>query len=143
MARPKHLRSPIPQRKLGVAWVLGLIGLLTVASGSAVLLNFAGAGNQAGHVVPLVLWMSILSGALYIAGAIGLYQQRTWAPFPLLLALALLAVAAIGFFLHVRRGLPYEPRTVVALSFRIFVTALFHRAVRHFSKHQPPYDQPA
>lgn len=105
----------------------------------AVLLNIGGCAGRAGHVVPLVTTMNLLAGVLYICGAYGWYHHRTWARYPVLLALVLLAVAADGLLGHVRHGLPFEQRTVVALVFRIFVTLVFylvvHLSTQPFNKH--------
>ncbi len=127
-------RTRRPRGSLPTAIVVGCFGLLTLAASAAVLFNVAGAASQAGQVVPLVLWTNLLASTLYIAAALALIRRLTWAPWPLLGALLLLLVAAFGFFLHVQHGLPYEQRTIGALSFRIFVTALFYAVVRHFSK---------
>lgn len=127
-------RITYPRGWAVLAALLLLFGLLTLAASSAVLFNLGNAKAEAGHAVPLVLWMNFAASFLYLAAGCGLIARRRWTLVLLLLAVLLLAGAAIGFVLHVRQGLPYEPRTFGALAIRIVVTLLLYAAARYFFK---------
>ena len=120
------------------AVLLAVFGMVTVVASGAVLFNFGAAQTLAGAVVPIVLWMNFFAGFLYLLAAFGLFTLRPWAATPLLIAAALLVVAWVGFFAHIQLGGAYEPRTVGALAFRLFVTLLFFFVVRYFVRRFKP-----
>jgi len=126
-------RKPVHGSKV-VAVLLLLFGLLTLFKGGSVLFDIGGAREQAGAVVLLVLWMNLLAAVLYLVAAVGLFSMHPWADKPLLAAIALLLIAAIGFFLHVQGGGAYEQRTMIALPFRFGITVLLYFAARYFVK---------
>lgn len=72
-----------------------------------------------------MLWMNLLAGAFYLCGAVGLFRVRSWAPYPLLLALGVLLFVAFICFFHVGQESPFGQRTIGALALRIFVTLVF------------------
>lgn len=123
-----------PRGWAALAALLLLFGLLTLAASSAVLFNLGNAKAEAGRAVPLVLWMNFVASFLYLVAGGGLIARRRWTLVVLLLAVVLLLVAAAGFALHVRQGLPYEPRTFGALAIRIVVTLLLYAAAQYFFK---------
>ena len=89
-------------------------GLLTVASGGTALLG----GLDMGAVMPFVLWFNTGAGIAYLLAGFGLWQGKSWA-FWLALAIfaATLAVFVI-FGIQVARGVPFEMRTVFAMTLR-------------------------
>lgn len=117
-----------------LAGFLVFFGVMTVVAGGAVLLDVDGMRAEAGHIVPMVLWMNFLAGFVYIAAGAGLFRRAAWVPQALLAALLLLLAATAGFLLHRWQGLPYEPRTARALPVRILVTALLYAAARYFNR---------
>ena len=121
-----------PRGSWVTAAVMALFGFLTLVASSSVLFNIDGMAAEAGHFAPLVLWMNFFASFLYIVAAYGLLTHRTWTPFLLLVAIALLVIAAIGFFIHIWTGGAYEHRTIGALAFRIFATALLYWAARYY-----------
>lgn len=123
--RSKH--SPWTRIAVVVALVFGTV---TIIRGGSVLLDVGGAREAAGAIVPIVLPLVFLTGLLYIAGGVGLLRRTSWSSAFFLAALALLVVAGIGMFLHVRQGLPYEVRTARALPVRALITILLYLAAR-------------
>ena len=121
-----------PRGSWVTAGVMALFGFLTLVASSAVLFNIGGMAAEAGHVVPVVLWMNLFASFLYIIAAYGLLTHRTWTPPVLAFAIVLLAIAAIGFFIHIRGGGAYEHRTIGALAFRLFATVLLYLAARYY-----------
>ena len=114
------------------AAVMALFGFLTLVASSSVLFNIDDMAAEAGHVVPVVLWMNLFASFLYIIAAYGLLTQRSWTPAVLVIAIILLVVSAIGLFFHIRSGLEYETRTIGALTFRLFATVLLYLAARYY-----------
>jgi hypothetical protein len=121
-----------PRGSRVTAGVTALFGLLTLVASSSVLFNTDGMAAEAGHVVPFVLWMNFFASFLYLTAAYGLFTHKGWTPAVLAVAFVLMLVAGIGFYYHARNGGAYEQRTVGALAFRIFVTALLYMAARYF-----------
>lgn len=138
MALKKQLEYPRGWKI--TAGVLLVFGLITLFAAGGVLFNDH-AREVAGRVVPVVLWMNFATGFLYIGSALGMFGHARWAPWPLVVALALLGVAAVGFFIHVQQGMPYEPRTMGALAFRILATAVLFLAARYFNSYQTRKEQ--
>ncbi|MDF2371800.1 MAG: hypothetical protein P1V21_13520 [Rhizobiaceae bacterium] len=93
-------------------------GALTLWSGGMVLFGPDAARVAAGRFVPFVLWFNFLSGAVYIAAGIGIFQGRR---FGKMLASALavaLAVLFASFLVSIAGGQEWELRTMVALVIR-------------------------
>ena len=111
---------------------MALFGLITLAASSSILFNIGGAQAAAGDTVPAVLWMNFFTSFLYLIAAYGLFAHKAWTPGVLAIAVVLMLVAAIGFYYHVNNGGAYEVRTIGALVFRIFVTALLFIAARYY-----------
>src|SRR5690606_16397201 len=122
----------LPRGSQVTAAVLGLFGLMTLVTSAAVLFNFGGASETAGDYVPVVVWMNFFAAFLYLAATYGFLARKAWTPAVLAMALVLLGVAAIGFFMHVRVGGDHEQHTMGALVFRIFVTGMLYAAARYY-----------
>lgn len=120
------------------AGVMAVFGLLTLVASSAILFNVADAREQAGHYVPIVVWMNFLASLLYLIAAYGLIKHRPWTPGILLIAVVFLVIAAIGFLLHVQNGGEHEQRTVGALLFRFFATGILYVAARYYVRPSTP-----
>ncbi|MEO5585194.1 MAG: hypothetical protein ABIQ75_07055 [Flavobacteriales bacterium] len=116
------------------AGIMGLFGLITLVASSSLLFNFGGVSAEAGNTVPVVLWMNFFASFLYLIAAYGLFTGKGWTPGVLAIAIVLMGVAAIGFYYHAQNGGAYEQRTIGALSFRIFVTALLYLAARYYTR---------
>ncbi len=72
----------------------------------------------AGNVVPFVLWFNFGAGFLYVlAGLATLFQRRGAVWIARAVALSTMLVFA-AFGMHVLSGSTYEPRTLVAMTFR-------------------------
>lgn len=120
------------------AGVMALFGLVTLVASTSLLFNLGGARAAAGHTVPVVLWMNFFVSFLYLSAAYGSITRKRWTPGVLALAVVLMLVAVIGFFLYVQDGGAFEQRTIGALAFRIFVTALFYAAARYYIRRSDP-----
>ena len=117
---------------------MGLFGFITLVASSSILFNFRGMAAEAGNTVPVVLWMNLFASFLYLIAAYGLFTGKGWTTGILAIAMVLMLVAAIGFFFHVQNGGTYEQRTIGALAFRIFVTALLYFATRYYLQRSNP-----
>lgn len=131
-----------PVRKLRGARVtvglMGLFGLVSLLATGAILFNVGGAREQAGHYVPVVVWMNFFAAVLYLIAAYGLLKHQPWTPGVILIAAVLLVVAAIGFYVHVQGGGDHEPRTMGALAFRFFATMILYAAARYYVRPSIP-----
>lgn len=126
----KQLSSP--RGSVVTAVIMALFGLVTLVASTSLLFDLGGAQAAAGHTVPVVLWMNFFASFLYLIAAYGLFTRKGWTPGVLIIAVVLMLVAAIGFYVYVQDGGAYEQRTIGALTFRIFVTALLYMAARYF-----------
>ncbi|GGD28983.1 hypothetical protein GCM10011358_11370 [Sinisalibacter lacisalsi] len=128
MANFQNPRSPIT----GVmALVAAGFGLLTIFAAGAVL--FGPGRDLAGATIPFVLWANLILGFGYIAAAVLLFNRSPWAWRLALAIAAATLIAALGFAVEAMRGTQVEPRTAVALGFRVafwLLVALFARRAR-------------
>ncbi len=114
--------SPLPFGIRLAAAVALLFGLLTLKEGGLVLFGPAHYAEEAGNVVPFVLWFNFIAGFFYIVAAVLLWRGlRAGA----LLAVAIAAGTAtvflgLGVHIFVLEG-AYEQRTVVAMTVRLLV----------------------
>ncbi|MBX2983395.1 MAG: hypothetical protein WBB32_13185 [Flavobacteriales bacterium] len=131
-------QNGLPRGSQVTAGVLGLFGLMTLVASASIIFNIGGMGEEAGHYVPVVVWMNFFASILYLIATYGFIFRQAWTPTILAIALILMAIAAIGFYFHVRSGGEYEPRTIGALVFRIFVTAMLYAAARYYVRTLPP-----
>ncbi len=121
---------PRPRWALPLAFFAGLFGLLTLKSGGEVLF-IDGAGRQAaGNYMPFVVWFNFLAGFAYMVGAAGLALWRPWLPHLAFGIAILTAVVFITFGFYIWNGAVFEQRTLVALSFRLFVWTAIAFVVR-------------
>ncbi|MFT5342438.1 MAG: hypothetical protein ACI9BH_001652 [Paracoccaceae bacterium] len=111
-----------------------VFGVMTVFLGGSVLFGPAQAREMAGNYIHFVVWFNFLAGGLYIAAAIGLWRQETWAAGLAAFIAIATAVVALGFTVMVLRGQAFEMRTVAALAFRfgfwVVIAVLARRATR-------------
>jgi len=106
-----------------VAAVALAFGVATILSGGQVLFGPESAREAAGHYIPFVVWFNFLAGFVYVAAAIGLATRQPWAAF---LALVIAGATSLVFFyfvLFVLTGVPFESRTVGAMTLRIALWA--------------------
>jgi len=112
-----------PPRWTKIVAILALIfGALTLFSGASVLFGPEQARAAAGNFLPFVVWFNFLAGFAYVTAAIGIWQYEGWA-----VALSGLIAVATGFtalafgMYQVFQGVPYEMRTIGALTLRFCV----------------------
>ncbi len=114
------------ERTAGI-WLVSIIaiafGMLTIKSGGSVLFIDGAARHDAGHYVPFVLWFNFLAGFAYLLAGVGLFMQKSWAPWLSIFIAAATVVVFALFGLHVLNDGAYETRTVVAMSLRTVVWA--------------------
>lgn len=106
----------------GLRRAVGLVavafGLLTILSGGMALFGGERAARAAGDAVPFVLWFNFAAGFAYVAAGLAIARRHRLArPLALAIALATLAVFA-AFGIAVAGGVPYEMRTVGAMTLR-------------------------
>jgi hypothetical protein len=123
---------PRPRWQVVAAIVAGVFGGASVSAAGAVLFGPPSVRAGAGAVVPFVVWFNFVAGFAGVAAAVGFHRGRRWAMWlSLALALATGIVAAV-FVGQIAAGVPFEWRTVVALSLRAAVwIALFVVSARH------------
>ncbi|MFD1550801.1 hypothetical protein DNU06_05630 [Putridiphycobacter roseus] len=103
--------------------VLVLFGLLTLFLSSSVIFDWFGIRAMEGNYVPIVVWVNFIASVLYLLAAFAIYNGESWMVKPLVLALVMLVVGLIGFWIHVINGGLYETKTIGAMIFRTFFTA--------------------
>ena len=127
--------------RYALAAVLIAFGALTLFLSGSVILDLFDMRAKEGNYVDFVVWANFLASLLYIASAFGLLTRRNWSATPLLIALSMLIVTAVGFAIHVSGGGLHEQRTIGALAFRTGLTAvcLFaeYRLRAKQEQHQP------
>lgn len=120
--------------QIAAAVVAVVFGLATIASGSSVLFGPEQVRGAAGHVVPYVLRFNFLTGFVYVAAGIGLWQARQWGLW-LSGGLTLALAVVFAFFMeHIATGGSFEMRTLYALVLRFtlwgLITIVAYRLVR-------------
>ena len=95
-----------------------VFSLLTLKSGGSVLFIDGAARIAAGNYAPFVLWSNFLLGFFYILAGIGLWMQKRWAAWLVMIitVITLTVFAILGF--HISSGGLYEPRTLKAMILR-------------------------
>lgn len=111
-----------------------VFGILTIVSGGSTLF----AGLDMGAVVPFVLWFNFLAGFAYVLAGVGLWREERWAPWLAMVIAAATIIVALSFVIHVARGLPFEPRTVGALTLRCGIWIWIAYLVRPHSNRKAP-----
>lgn len=101
-----------------LALAAAVFGVLTVASGGMALFGSASTRAAYGSVVPFVLWFNFLSGFVYLLAAYGLYRGRRWGGGLAAFIAITTGLVFIAFGLAVALGVPFEMRTVGAMSAR-------------------------
>ncbi len=128
----------LPRGSQVTAAILGIFGLATLVASASILFNIGGMEEEAGHYVPVVVWMNFFASFLYLIATYGFIFRKPWTPAVLVIALILLGIAAIGLYFHVRGGGDHEQRTIGAIVFRIFVTAMLFASARYYVRTLPP-----
>ncbi|WP_457616510.1 hypothetical protein [Lutibacter sp.] len=99
--------------------------LLTLFLSSSIIFDWFGIRAQEGNYVLIVVWANFISSIIYLFAAYGFITLKKWTVKLLITSLGLLALAAIGFIIHINTGGLYETKTVGALLFRMTVTLIF------------------
>ena len=92
---------------------------------SSVLFDWFGIREKEGHFIPFVVWANWICGLLYLIAALGILRNQYWGKLLLIISLVILILTYIGLFIQINNGVPYETKTIGAMTFRIAVTALF------------------
>lgn len=101
-----------------LALAAAVFGVMTIASGGRALFGGEAARAAVGAFVPFVLWFNFLAGFAYVAAAAAiLFEHRLAGPLAAVLAAATLTVFLL-FGIAVALGIPYEARTVGAMTLR-------------------------
>ncbi len=108
-----------------VAIALTAFALLTLFLSSSIIFDWFGIRAKEGNYVLIVVWANLISSILYLFAAYGFISLKKWTVKLLASSLALLIIAAIGFFIHMNSGGLYETKTIGALIFRFTVTLVF------------------
>ncbi|HEY9057260.1 MAG TPA: hypothetical protein VIN77_08940 [Aurantimonas sp.] len=95
-----------------------VFGVLTLYSGSAVLVSDGPGRAAAGAYVPFVLWFNVFAGLAYIIAGIGLYNWQKWAVNLSILVAASTLLVFAAFGVHIMTGGSYEVRTIFAMILR-------------------------
>jgi hypothetical protein len=102
-----------------------IFGGVTLFMSSSVLFDWFGIREKEGHFIPFVVWTNWICGMLYLIAAFGILRNQSWAKLLLIISLVILILAYIGLFIQINNNVPYETKTIGAMTFRIAVTALF------------------
>jgi uncharacterized membrane protein (DUF2068 family) len=112
-------------KKIILVSILVLFGAVTLFMSSSVLFDWFGIRAKEGNYVPGIVWANFVCAMLYLISAYGIFKNKTWAKFPLVISLIILILAYLILFIHINNGGLYETKTVGAMAFRIGVTAIF------------------
>lgn len=112
-------------KKIILVAFLILFGLVTLFVSSSVLFDWFGIRQKEGNYVPFIVWANWLCGILYLISAFGIIKNKFWSKFPLIISILILILAYIELFIYIKSGGIYETKTVVAMAFRILITAIF------------------
>ena len=102
-----------------------IFGGVTLFMSSSVLFDWFGIREKEGHFIPFVVWANWICGMLYLIAALGISRNQSWAKLLLIISLVILILTYFGLFIQINNGVPYETKTIGAMTFRIAVTALF------------------
>ncbi len=102
-----------------------LFGLVTLFMSSSVLFDWFGIRAKEGNYIPLIVWANWICGILYLITAFGILQKKSWVRIPLVASLIVLILAYMNLFTHITTGGLYETKTIMAMAFRIGITAIF------------------
>lgn len=111
--------------RYALAAILLAFGALTLFLSGSVILDLFDMRAKEGNYVDFVVWANLVASLLYLASAFGLLTRRNWSATPLLIALAVLIITAVGFAIYVSGGGVHEQHTIGALAFRTSLTAVF------------------
>ena len=106
-------------------FVLTIFGLVTVFMSSSVLFDWFGIREKEGNYVPFVVIANFICGFLYLTSAFGIFKDKKWSPYLLILAFIILIITFIALYFHISSGGIYETKTVKALAFRTVLTLIF------------------
>lgn len=125
-------------RRRTLGWLAIVFGVLTTISGASVLLGPEALQAAAGDVVRPILWFNALTGPVYVLAGAGILASRPWGR--QLARLLAVAIATMLLYLVARilGGTPWEPRTLLAMIFRLAVwTAIARLAPAAGQPHRP------
>ena len=118
-------------KSLKAASIVAIVfGLLTIVSGGSALFGSVDMGD----VVPFVLWFNFIAGFAYVIAGAGLWRQKPWAAGLALAIAGTTVLIGLAFVAQVLRGVPYEPRTIAALTFRIGIWVWIAITARRLQK---------
>ena len=106
----------------GLVLVIGLMSLFMTIS---IIFDLFDMRSREGNYVPLVVYANFICSVLYLLSAYYLFRKNEKATIILFVATIILVLSYLALIFHIREGLPYEIRTVVAMTVRTCLTAIF------------------
>lgn len=103
---------------------LALFGALTVFMASSVLFDLFGIRAHEGNYVEFVVKANLFCGLIYLFSAWDIWHNKKTGAWALLFAFFVLIITFYFFYNHINQGLPYETKTIKAMTGRSVVTLI-------------------
>ena len=104
--------------------LLLLIGCVSLFMTVSILFDLFGIRKLEGNYVLFVVYANFFCAILYLYSVYAIWKKPASGFYALLIALAILVLAFIGLLVHIYRGGIYEVKTINAMIFRTFFTAI-------------------
>ena len=98
---PSRNIKMIPRKRPVWIWIAAIVavtfGLMSIRSGSNLLILDGKVISVGGDYVSFLIWFNTLAGFFYVAIGIGIWQERPWVP-SATISLAILTLLVFGIF---------------------------------------------
>lgn len=102
-----------------------LFGLLSLFMTISVIFDLFDVRKMEGNYVLFVVYANLVCAIMYLFSAYGFFTEKQWTTMCLFVAACILILAFVGLLIHIVTGGIYELKTIMAMTFRTFITMVF------------------
>ena len=102
-----------------------VFGLLSIFMTTSIILDLFGMREKEGNYILFVVWANFACGILYVVSGLCFIFNKKITTFFLAVASIILIITFAELFYHINQGIPYETKTVAAMTFRTLITISF------------------
>ena len=102
-----------------------LFGLISLFMTISIIFDLFNLRKSEGNYVLFIVYANLICAIIYVCAGYGFFKEKNWTTIWLFVASCILIVAFIALLVFIFTGGIYEEKTIIAMTFRTFITLIF------------------
>lgn len=102
-----------------------LFGLVSLFMTTSIIFDLFNLRRSEGNYVLFIVYANLFCAIIYVFAGYGFFKEKNWTTICLFVASCILIVAFIALLVFIFTGGIYEEKTIIAMTFRTFITMIF------------------